>query len=98
MNEASVTDNPQQHRYEVHDGSQLGGILRYEDRNGVRVFTHTEVPAEHEGKGHGSKLARAGLDDMRRLDRKVVAECSFIDSYIDRHPEYADLRAGDTSR
>lgn len=95
MNEARVIDNAARRRYELRDGDELGGVLRYEDRDGVRVFTHTEVPSEHEGKGHGSKLARAGLDDMRRLGRKVIAECGFIDAYITRHPEYADLRSTD---
>lgn len=95
MNEATVTDNAGERRYELRDGDQIGGVLRYEDRDGIRVFTHTEVPAEHEGKGHGSKLARAGLDDTRRLGKRVIARCDFIDAYITRHPEYADLRPGD---
>ena len=102
MNEATVIDNASESRYELRDGNQVGGVLRYEDRGGVRVFTHTVVPLEHEGKGHGSKLAKAGLDDTRRLGMKVVAQCEFIDSYITRHPEYADLRStgdrGDASR
>lgn len=95
MNEAKVIDNTEQHRYELHDGDQVGGVLRYEDRGEVRVLTHTEVPPEHGGKGYGSKLARAGLDDVRRQGRQVIAECSFVDAYITRHPEYADLRSPD---
>jgi len=102
MNEVRVTDNPAQHCYELHDGKQLGGVLRYEDSDGERVFTHTEVPPEHEGKGYGSKLARAGLDEARRAGVKVQAQCDFIDAYMTRHPEYADLRSardsGGTSR
>lgn len=93
MSEATVTDNPAERRYELRDGGQVAGVLEYEDREGVRVFTHTKVPAEHEGKGYGSKLARAALDDVRRQGGKLVAECEFIDAYIGRHPEYTDLRA-----
>lgn len=93
MSETTVIDNVARQRYELHDGGQVGGVLRYEDRDGVRILTHTKVPPEHEGKGYGSTLARAALDDMRRHGRKLVAECEFIDAYIRRHPEYADLRS-----
>jgi len=97
MSEITVIENAAQRRYELRDAGQVGGMLHYEDRDGVRTFTHTKVPAEHEGKGYGSKLARAALDDVRRNGRKLIAQCAFIDAYIERHPEYADLRSDDAA-
>lgn len=93
MSEPTVTDNAAQRRYELHDAGEIGGRLEYEDHRDVRVFTHTRVPGEHEGKGYGSRLAKAALDDMRRRNRRIVARCEFIDAWIRRHPEYEDLRA-----
>jgi predicted GNAT family acetyltransferase len=93
MNEATVTNNAAQRCYELRDGDEIAGRLHYEDRGAVRVFTHTKVPPQHEGKGYGSRLANAALEDMRRQGRKLVAQCSFLDAYIGRHPEYEDLRA-----
>jgi predicted GNAT family acetyltransferase len=93
MSEATVTDNAAQKRYELREGGAIGGWLEYEDRGPVRVFTHTRVPAEHEGKGYGSRLVKAALDDMRRRKRHIVAQCEFVDAYMRRHPEYEYLRA-----
>lgn len=93
MTQPTVSDNEAQRRYELRDGGETAGRLEYEDHGAVRVFTHTRVPAEHEGKGYGSKLAKAALDDMRRRNRRIIAQCEFIDAYIRRHPEYEDLRA-----
>ena len=46
---------------------------------------------EYEGQGAGSQLARQALDDSRARGRRVVARCPFISSWIERHPDYADL-------
>jgi predicted GNAT family acetyltransferase len=54
------------------------------------VFTHTEVPAADEGKGIGSRLVRAALDDARQRGFKIKPACSFVAAFIRRHPEYAD--------
>ena len=55
---------------------------------------HTEVPAAAEGQGIGSRLAREALEYARREKLKVLAECSFVASYVERHPEYRSLLAG----
>jgi predicted GNAT family acetyltransferase len=42
-------------------------------------------------KGLGSTLVKGALDDVRANGRSVVAKCSFVRGYIDKHEEYADL-------
>jgi predicted GNAT family acetyltransferase len=54
------------------------------------VFTHTEVPPADEGKGVGSRLVRAALDDARRRGLKIVPACSFVFDFVRRHPEYGE--------
>ena len=41
--------------------------------------------------GIGSRLAGSALDYARQQNLKVVAKCSFVAKYIERHQEYADL-------
>ena len=74
------------------DGELLG-TARYERREDVVVLTHTEVDPAAEGKGVGSALARAALDGARAAGLRVVPQCPFIATWIERHPDYADLVA-----
>jgi uncharacterized protein len=90
----TVQDAPERHRYEVTVDGDPAGFAVYEDRaDGVRVFTHTEVSDDYEGRGVGSALARGALDDVRASGRRLVARCPFIASFVRRHPEYGDLVA-----
>ena len=57
----------------------------------VTAEIHTEVPEALSGKGVGSKLVAGALTQVRADGLKVVAECSFVRTYLARHPEYADL-------
>lgn len=87
----TVTDNPTESRYELHDGDDLVGVAGYRLDGDVVTFTHTEVADAYEGQGAGSQLAREALDDSRDRGRQVVARCPFIAGWIQRHPDYADL-------
>ena len=86
-----VRDNPAEHRFEVHDDGKLAGFARYVRRPGRIFFVHTEIDPAFEGRGLGSQLASAALDATRATGERIVPLCPFIASYVERHPEYADL-------
>jgi predicted GNAT family acetyltransferase/glutaredoxin len=88
---AEVIDVPAAHRYELILDGQRIGLLAYRRRDDRVALTHTEVSPECEGRGFGSRLAAAALDDARRQGLVVVPLCPFITHYIERHPEYRDL-------
>lgn len=92
MSDVEVTDNEAEKRYEARVDGELAGVAFYDTADDLIVFTHTEVEESYEGKGVGSTLARAALDDVRADGRrKVIARCPFIKGWIDRHPDYQDL-------
>lgn len=92
MVDVQVRDNPSANRYEARIDGELAGYAAYEVYDDLIVFTHTLVEDGYEGNGVGSALARAALDDVRDEDsRRVVPKCSFIKSWIDKHPDYRDL-------
>jgi uncharacterized protein len=93
VTETEVVDVPESSRYELRLGGHLIGLAAYRRRNGRIVFTHTEVDESCAGRGFGSRLAAAVLDNARREDVEVVPLCPFIAHYIDRHPEYEQLLA-----
>ena len=87
-----VRDNPEASRYEVFADGDLAGFARYRLGDGRITFFHTEIDPAHEGRGLGSKLARAALDDARARGLPVVPVCPFIAGFIRSHPdEYLDL-------
>jgi uncharacterized protein len=91
-----VPDRPDVVRNEEADRFEIGtddglSTLAYIEGDGQLVLVHTEVPESAEGKGYGSALARAALDYARSASLKVVPRCRFVQAYIARHPEYAEL-------
>jgi uncharacterized protein len=94
--EPTVTDAPDNSRYEIRDGDRLLGQAVYQRRGDQVVFTHTEVDSDEEHSGLGGTLVRAALDDVRSKGGSVVPMCSFVRGWIDRHPEYRDLVAAES--
>lgn len=88
--EITITNNPEKGRYETTVDGKLA-LLEYRDAGGQRYYTHTEVPPALEGRGIGSRLARAALDEAQAQQLSIVPLCPFVRSYIDRHPEYKPL-------
>ena len=88
----NVSNAADRERYEARDGDAVAGFVEYLETTGaVTVLTHTEVDSGYEGRGVGSTLARAALDDIRARGRRVLPLCPFVAKWIERHPNYADL-------
>ncbi len=92
MAEVSVSDNPQESRYELKlDGERLGQI-DYRLREQRIALVHTEVDPSLQGQGLGGVLVRAVLDDVRARGLEVNPVCPFVSDYIRAHrDEYLDL-------
>jgi predicted GNAT family acetyltransferase/glutaredoxin len=93
LEEAEVVHVPEADRYELRLGGRLIGLAAYRRRDGRISLTHTEVDPSCEGRGFGSRLVAAALDDARRQGLEVVPLCPFVAHYVERHPEYEDLLA-----
>ena len=89
----SVIENPVAHRFEIAIGDAIAAAYyRLEDSKVVLI--HTEVPQELSGQGIGSKLAEGVFRLIRESGRQVVVRCSFMASWVSRHPEVNDLVVG----
>lgn len=88
-----VRHNEAEKRYEL---AVEGGVVfaTYERMDSALLLTHTVTPPALRGQGLASRLVKGMLADIRQQGLKVVPVCSFVDDYIERHPEERDLLAG----
>lgn len=89
--QTKVVNSPEQNRYELRRGEEMVGFVTYRERPGLIAFVHTETDNRLEGQGLASTLVAGALDDVRERRLEVLPFCPFANSYIQRHPEYADL-------
>jgi predicted GNAT family acetyltransferase len=89
--DVQVANNPEDERYEVRADGEPAGFVMYRERPGLIVFVHTEIDEGFEGQGLASKLVRSALDDARERELQVLPFCPFVNGYIARHREYAEL-------
>ena len=70
-----------------------GGVAHADYRMQGRVMriVHTEVPLASEGRGVAAQVVRAALEHARHHGLRVQPLCSYVRSYMSRHPETQDL-------
>ena len=83
---------PERSRFEATVDGQLC-VAQYRLIDGVMWLTHTEVPPNLQGRGHAARVVKAALDHARAHGIKVRPACSYVSSYMRRHPETRDLLA-----
>lgn len=88
--EIAVRHNVAANRFEAALDGKLA-VADYSLENGRIIFTHTFVPAELRGHGIAEKLVRAGLAFAQAEGRRVVPQCSYVEVFIQRHPEFQGL-------
>lgn len=88
----SIQHQPERSRFAtLLDGHEAA--LDYQREGGVLSVTHTVVPSEIGGRGIAGALVQAAFDFARREGLRVRPACSYAAGWLERHPEYADLRA-----
>lgn len=82
-----ITHIADQQRFEtVIDGQTAHA--RYTLQGNQLIFTHTWVPPALGGRGIGAALVKHVLDYAMQHGHRVNPQCSFVKTYIDRHPDY----------
>lgn len=87
-----LSDEAAAGRYEYRIDGALAWV-RYARGPDATVLSYAYVPAELNGRGVGSAMVRAVLDELRARGERVVPTCGFVAAWISRHPDYQDLLA-----
>lgn len=92
MSDVRVVHNTAASRFEATVEGQLC-VADYRLSAGVMQMPHTFVPPQLEGRGIAAALVSTALEHARREGLRVRPSCSYVRSYIERHPEQQDLLA-----
>lgn len=80
-------------RFVAHlDAGDAYLAYRQSDANTLDL-QHTLVPEAARGDGVGEALVQAALDHARARHQRIIPSCPFVASWIEQHPEAADLVA-----
>ena len=92
MNAIAIRLDAQRHRFDTEVEGHAAH-LEYHLKGDVLVIVHTGVPEAIGGRGIAGKLVQAAVEYARDAGLKVAPVCSYSLEWMDRHPEYASLRA-----
>ncbi len=82
---------PNKQRFELKSGPGDPAYLSYHSRGEAMVMDHTFVPVAMRGQGIAAIITHDALLEARRLGWKVIPDCSYVETYIQRNPEFSDV-------
>ena len=91
MDEPIELDAGNQRFVAVVDGHQCQ--LEFTLKDTIASFDSVQVPKAVGGRGIAGHLTRHALDWARGQGLQVNPRCPYVASWIQRHPDYADLVA-----
>lgn len=85
--EVEIVDAAEQGRFELRVDGTLVSFVDYADQDGRRAFPHTQTYPEFGGRGYGTRVVRAALDEAVASKRAVVPSCPFVRAVVQQHPD-----------
>ena len=88
---APTTVTQESDRFNISVDGQKVGFVEFADRDGQRVFTHTEVLDEFGGRGLATILVDEALTESRDAGLRIVAVCPLVIAFVKTHHEFDDV-------
>jgi uncharacterized protein len=88
---APTTVTQESDRFSISVNGQKVGFVEFADRDGQRVFTHTEVLDEFGGRGLATILVDEALTESRDAGLRIVAVCPLVVAFVKKHHEFDDV-------
>lgn len=80
-------------RYSLWHGATYVGFLGYHLEGDVATLQHTIINEEYGRLGYARALVTLVLEDLQKKNLKIIPECSYVQDYLRRYPEYIDMLA-----
>lgn len=78
-------------RFEIAVDGDAAGRALFVDRDGRRIFFHTEVGEEYGGQGLAGRLVGHALDVTREEGLRAVPVCPYVERLARRSGSWADV-------
>jgi uncharacterized protein len=91
---APTTVTAESDRYTIAVEGNEVGKAEFTHRGNQRVFTHTEVDDNYEGRGLATILIGEALRQTRDSGLRIVATCPMVANYVSKHDEFKDVVDG----
>jgi predicted GNAT family acetyltransferase len=89
--EITVRDNPDKGRFDILVDDAHAGFSMYMDLGEMqRIFYHTVVFDEFEGRGLASTLTRTALSTSVQAGHRIVAVCPYVKKWLSLHHDFDD--------
>ncbi len=83
-------DKENQRFYTIVEGREA--YLQYLKIDSASLdYYKTYVPSELRGKGIAGEIVESALNYARENNLKIVPTCSYVETFIERHPDFNDL-------
>ena len=88
---APTTVTQESDRFSISVDGQKVGFTEYVDRDGQRIFPHTEVLEEFGGRGLATILVASALQATRDTGLRIVAVCPMVAGFVKKGREFDDV-------
>ena len=88
---APTTVTAESDRYTIAVDGQQVGLAEFVDRGDRRIFLHTEVDKNFEGRGLATILIAEALQETRDAGLRIIARCPMVAAFVKKHGEYQDI-------
>ena len=88
----NLINNEATHNFELFvEGYRA--FIDYKQKGDKVYLIHTELPAELRGKGVAEAIVEKVFNYLEEHNLKMVPLCTYVGSYLKRHPEWNRLLA-----
>lgn len=78
-------------RFSIAVDGKPAGFTQFVESEGRRIFFHTVIDDAFEGQGLAGQVVREALDATRADGLRVVPVCPYVNRYVQKHDDWADL-------
>jgi predicted GNAT family acetyltransferase len=78
-------------RFSIAVDGRKAGFTELVDHDGQRIFPHTEIGDDFEGRGLATILVQQALESTREAGLRIVPVCEMVAGFLEKNHEFDDI-------